>query len=338
MSDEPQDEREIEALADEDDDELDELERDERLLEGPRAGRCTIAGRPNVGKSTLLNALLGQKLAIVTPKPGTTRSVLLGVYDGGTPRTQIAFLDTPGLEAPKSVLGRMLVEEAQGALESGDVVLLLVDAPKMVERGDLGAEEKRILDLLREPKRPVILAPNKVDRVADKRRMLPALERVAKAFPFRAIVPISALRGDGVDNIVRALREELQPGLLYEEDVLTDRQMRFYAGKVVREAVMRNTRQEVPHGVVVLVDEWVEEEKVTRVSVTIVVSKDSHKGIVIGARGAMLKKIGTEAREALEAMIERRVHLSTFVKVVAGWTDDAARARSLMMASSRGES
>lgn len=297
----------------------------------PRAGRCVIAGRPNVGKSTLLNALLGQKLAIVAPRPGTTRTVLLGVYDAPLEgsRTQIAFLDTPGLEVPKSVLGRVLVEEAQGALEQGDVLLLLVDAREVAKKRALPDGDARILELMRPLGKPVLLALNKVDEVKDKSRLLPALEVVSRAHDWAAIVPLSALRRDNLEPLLREIRERLPEGLLWEEDVLTDRPERFFAAELVREAILAHTRQEVPHGVAVLVDEWVEEGALVRISVTIVVAKESHKGIVIGARGAMLKQIGQDAREAIEALLERKVFLKTFVKVMPGWTEDAATVRRL---------
>ena len=297
----------------------------------PRAGRCVIAGRPNVGKSTLLNALLGQKLAIVAPRPGTTRTVLLGVYDAEVEgsRTQIAFLDTPGLEAPKSTLGRVLVEEAQGALEQGDVLLFLVDASDVAKRRDLAPEDARVLALMKPIGKPVILALNKVDKVKDKGQLLPALEAVSRLHPWAAMVPCSGLRSSNLEGLVREIRTHLPEGLLYEEDVLTDRPERFFVAELVREAALAHVRQEVPHGIAVVVDEWVDEGKLLRVGVTIVVAKESHKGIVIGARGEMLKTIGQDAREQIEQMLERKVFLRSFVKVVEGWTEDPAAVRRL---------
>lgn len=299
---------------------------------GPtRAGRVVIAGRPNVGKSTLLNAFLGQKLAIVTPKPGTTRNVLLGVCEATIEgaRTQIAFLDTPGLEQPRSVLGRMLVEEAQGALEQGDVLLLLVDARQVVERGNLPPQDARILELMKPLGRPVILALNKVDAVKDKRRLLPALHALATLHDWAAIVPISALENDGLDRLLREIGRRLPEGLLFEEDVLTDRPERFFVAELVREAVLRHTRQEVPHSVAVQVEEWQDEGSLVRIGVTIVVAKESHKGILIGARGERLKQIGRDARTEIEALLGRHVFLRSFVKVVPRWTEDPEKVRRL---------
>ncbi len=297
----------------------------------PRAGRCVIAGRPNVGKSTLLNALLGQKLSIVAPRPGTTRSVLLGVLDTEVEasRTQIAFLDTPGLEVPKSVLGRVLVEEAQGALEQGDVLLLLVDAPEVVKKRELPSEDARILELMKPLGKPVIIALNKVDKVKDKTTLLPALQVIDAVHPWAAIMPISGLKKTNIAPLVAAIREHLPEGLLWEEDVLTDRPERFFVAELVREAVLKHTRQEVPHGVAVQVDEWVVEGELVRIGVTIVVTKESHKGIVIGNKGQMLKQIGSDARVAIETMLERKVFLRTFVKVIQGWTEDPQKVRRL---------
>jgi GTP-binding protein Era len=297
----------------------------------PRAGRCVIAGRPNVGKSTLLNALLGQKLSIVAPRPGTTRTVLLGVLDAEIEgsRTQIAFLDTPGLEVPKNVLGRVLVEEAQGALEQGDVLLLLLDAAEVAKKRELPAEDARIVELMKPLGKPMLVALNKVDKVKDKTLLFPALQAIDAAHDWAAIVPISALKKSNLDPLVREIRERLPPGLLWEEDVLTDRPERFFAAELVREAILAHTRQEVPHGVAVQVDEWVEEGNLVRVGATVIVTKESHKGIVIGARGAMLKQIGSDARQAMEALLGRKVFLRTFVKVVPGWTEDPQKVRRL---------
>jgi GTP-binding protein Era len=298
-----------------------------------RAGHVAIAGRPNVGKSTLLNALVGQRLAITTPKPGTTRTVLLGVHDGtddGGRRTQIAFLDTPGLESPRSVLGRVLVEEAQGALERIDAIVLMVDASDVARVGDLAPADQRVLSLLDPLAKPVVLALNKVDRVKDKAKLLPALEKLAKKKRFAALVPLSASRGSGLTGLVGELRGHLGTSLIFDDDSVTDRPKRFFVAELVREAILGATREEVPYGTAVLVDEWVEEGALVRVGVTIVVEKDSHKGILIGARGTKLKEIGESARIAIEGFLERKVFLRTFVKVVPGWTKDAAKVRRLV--------
>ncbi|MFO0685336.1 MAG: GTPase Era [Sandaracinus sp.] len=298
-----------------------------------RAGRVAIVGRPNVGKSTLLNALVGQKLAIVSPKPGTTRSVLLGVADHTSEdgeRTQIAFLDTPGLEAPKSTLGRTLVEAAQGALEEVDAVLVLADASDAARAGALSPSDTRVLETAQKAGKPIVLALNKVDRVRDKRTLLPLLSKLG-ARDLAGVVPLSALRADGVERLFAALRTHLGTTLLYDDDTITDRSERFFCAELLREAILRNVQKEVPHGAAVRIDAFTEERGLVRIAATIVLTKESHKGIVIGARGAMLKTIGQEARLEMESFLERRVFLETFVRVEPGWTENANKVRALAM-------
>ncbi len=298
-----------------------------------RAGRVAIVGRPNAGKSTLLNALVGQKLAIVSPKPGTTRSVLLGVADHTSEereRTQIAFLDTPGLEAPKSTLGRTLVEAAQGALEEVDAVLVLADAEAAARAGALAPADVRVLETARKSGKPIVLALNKVDRVRDKRTLLPLLEKLGRG-GIADVVPLSALRQDGIERLFAALRPHLGTALLYDDDTITDRSERFFCAELLREAILRNVQKEVPHGAAVRIDAWTEEGGLVRVAATIVLTKESHKGIVIGARGSMLKTIGQEARLEMERFLDRRVFLETFVRVEPGWTENASKVRALAM-------
>ncbi len=300
-----------------------------------RAGRVAIVGRPNVGKSTLLNALVGQKLAIVSPKPGTTRSVLLGVADhvddDEGERTQVAFLDTPGLEAPKSTLGRTLVEAAQGVLEEVDAILVLADASDAVRGMALAPADARVLETAKAAGKPIVLALNKVDRVRDKRTLLPLL---AKLSPLE-VVPISALRADGLARVLTALRAHLGTELLYDDDRITDRSERFFCAELLRESLLHHLQKEVPHGAAVRIDQWVDEGRLVRIAATIVLTKESHKGIVIGARGSMLKQIGQDARLEMEAFLERKVFLETFVRVEAGWTEDAAKVRALAMGEER---
>ena len=298
-----------------------------------RAGRVAIVGRPNVGKSTLLSALVGQKLAIVSPKPGTTRSVLLGVADYTNEdgeRTQIAFLDTPGLEAPKSTLGRTLVEAAQGALEEVDAVLVLADASDAVRGGALSPADARVLETAKSVGKPIVLALNKIDRVRDKRAFLPLLQRLGER-GVGDVVPISALRADGLPRVLAALRPHLGTEVLYDDDTITDRSERFFCAELLREALLRNLQKEVPHGAAVRIEAWSDEPKIVRISATIVLTKESHKGIVIGARGVMLKTIGQEARLEMETFLQRKVFLETFVRVEAGWTENAAKVRALAM-------
>lgn len=298
--------------------------------ETPRSGRVAIVGRPNVGKSTLLNALLGQKLAITTPRPGTTRSCLLGVHWSEDPPTQIAFVDTPGLERPRSVLGRVLVEEAQGSLEDADAVLVLVDATSRGKGDELiAAADADVVEQVKRVGRPFVVALNKVDKLADKAQLLPKLAAWHERYEPAALVPISALKRDNLSPLVAELRALLPEGLLYEEEVLTDRPERFFAAELVREAIMRHTRQEVPYSAAVQVETWREESTLTRIGATIVVDKASHKGIVIGAGGARLKTIGTEARKEIERFLGRKVFLELWVTVDEDWTRDARKIREL---------
>ncbi len=295
-----------------------------------RSGRVAIVGRPNVGKSTLLNALLGQKLAITAARPGTTRSRLLGLYTSEDPPTQIAFIDTPGLERPKSVLGRVLVEEAQASLEETDAVLVLVDASAKGTGGDpIAAADMEVLEEVLRAGKKIVLALNKVDRVKDKSKLLPKLEALEKRFAVAALVPISAIRKDNLKPLVSELRALMPEGLLYDADFLTDKPERFFVAELVREAVIHHTRQEVPHGVAVHVDEMREEPEIFRIEATIVVEKESHKGIVIGAGGERLKGIGTDARKEMEALLGRKVFVRLWVKVEQDWTRDPNKVRRL---------
>ncbi len=296
----------------------------------PRSGRCAIVGRPNVGKSTLLNALLGQKLAIATPKPQTTRTCILGVYVRKQPPLQIAFVDTPGLHRPENALGRALLEAAKGSVVEADVVLLLAQAGPRARLSEvLGAPERGLLDELGK-ERKVILAINKVDRVKPKPMLLPLIEQCSKAHPFSAIVPISALKHDNLGGLIDAIAAQLPPGLRYDEELLTDKPERFFAAELVREAVLRHTREEVPYATAVVIERFTDEAKICKIAATIVVEKESQKGIVIGAGGQRLKQIGTDARLEIEQLLQRKVFLELWVKVQADWTDSAEQVRQLL--------
>ena len=299
--------------------------------ETARSGRVAIVGRPNVGKSTLLNALLGQKLAIATEKPGTTRSTLLGVYTQKTPPTQIAFVDTPGLHRPRNALGRALVEDAKAGLSGADAVAMITEVGKSAPpQTFLTGGDAEVLSQLSGVKLPIVLVINKVDRLKQKAELLPVMQRATEIFPFAAVVPLSAIRRDNLEALITALREHLHDGLAYDEQVLTDKPERFFASELIREAVLEQTRQEVPHGVAVLIDKFEDSAELTRVSATIVVSKDAHKGIVIGKGGERLKQIGTDARIAMEQLYERKVFLELWVKVVSNWTDDPLKVQRLV--------
>lgn len=295
----------------------------------PRSGCCAILGRPNVGKSTLLNALVGQKLAIATPKPQTTRTRILGLCVRDEPPTQIAFIDTPGMRRPRSALERSSLEEAKDSLSDADVVLLVTVGGKNL-RPEWDQEDLDVLGHARASGKPIVLALNKVDKLHDKSALLPAMQRWHERGEFAAIVPISALAGTNLDALLNEIRVHLGEGLRYDPELLTDKPERFFVAEFVREAVMAHTREEVPHGVAVLIDTFSEEEKLTRIEATIVVEKDAHKGIVIGQGGARLKQIGTDARREIEAWLERKVFLKLWVRVVERWTRDPHRVRELV--------
>jgi GTP-binding protein Era len=288
-----------------------------------RAGNVAICGQPNVGKSTLLNALVGERLAIVSPKAQTTRDRILGVLTKGP--VQIAFVDTPGVHPPRTRLGTRMNEEARAAVSGADVVLLVVDA-----RRGVGEADQRLLAWV-PAKVPVVLVLSKIDLVPNKTDLIPRLEAAAKVRDFAALVPVSAKRHDGTERILGEL-ERLLPESphLYDAETLTDRPARFFVAELVREQILRQLSEEVPHGVAVVVDRFEEPEPprvATRIACTIHVTKAAHKPIVVGAKGAMLKSIGQSARKAMEAMLGTPVHLELWVRVTERWQDRDAGLR-----------
>ena len=288
----------------------------------PRSGTVALIGRPNVGKSTLLNAMLGTRLAITSHHPQTTRDRIAGILTEG--RTQFVFLDTPGLHKPKNRLGQRMNDLATGTAADADVVLFVVDV------GPTAAAEVRPDDA--EAVRavpegtPVILVVNKIDRIAEKQKLLDVLPTYSALRDFVAIVPISAKKRDGTKRLLKEIENLLPEGEhLYPEDELSDRPVRFFVAELVREQVLMRTRQEVPHGVAVTVDAFEEGKKLTRITISVHVAKESHKGIIIGQGGKMLTAVGTAARERAERLLGQKVHLDVRVKTTPGWFDDAAR-------------
>lgn len=286
-----------------------------------RAGRVAILGRPNVGKSTLLNTLVGEKVAIATSKPQTTRHCILGVFHG--PNTQIAFVDTPGLHRPKTALGRILIEGAKGSLPDVDAVILLTDSLKPEVDTDQ-------LEIAKASGKKIVLVINKIDRLREKEMLLPALAKWSEVYPFAAIVPISALKADGLKTLIEALRPLLTDGRMYDDDFLTDRPLSFLASELIREAALRNTKQEVPHGIAVVIENYEDLPTLARIQATLVIERPSHKKIVIGSKGSMLKKIGTEARIQIEHVAGKKVYLELWVKVLEDWTDHPGKSKELM--------
>ncbi len=302
-----------------------------------RAGKCAIVGRPNVGKSTLLNQVIGHSLAIATKTPQTTRNRILGVTVVDEPeRTQIAFVDTPGLHKPKTALGRALIEEAKAALEDVDVIVFVTDV-RATPDIDVFA-----LEHLRARKIPILLAINKVDSLKTKVRLFELLTSYSDTKLFDALIPISAKTGDQVDKLLKEIASRMPEGALFDEEFLTDRPERFFASEIIREAAMSHLRDELPHGLAVVIDDWAETSRpvsqgskertpITRVTASIIVERESHKKMVIGARGGMSKAIGTSARIGLERMLGRKVFLEIWVRVEEDWTDDDRQVRSLVL-------
>lgn len=294
----------------------------------PRAGTVALVGRPNVGKSTLLNALVGARLAITSHHPQTTRDRVAGILT--TDETQFVFLDTPGLHDPRNRLGQRMNDVARGTAEDADLVVFVTDVGRGAS-AEVPVADREALAKITAEGRPVVLVVNKIDRVVDKERLFELLAAYAALHDFEAIVPLSAKKRDGTARLLDVMRPLLPAGEpLYPEDELSDRPVRFFVAELVREQVLARTRQEVPHGVAVTIDAFEEppagkRARPIRITLTIHVAKDSHKGIVIGQGGKMLGAIGTAARERAERLLERKVHLDVRVKATPGWFDDAAR-------------
>lgn len=282
-----------------------------------KAGFAALVGRPNAGKSTLLNRFVGEKVAIVSDKPQTTRQRIVGVHNaaGG----QIVFIDTPGIHKPLHRMNRRMVDVAMESLGQADVVVLVVDASTRPGSGDAFVQ-----DALKRAHVQPILALNKIDRIA-KPRLLPLMEQYAGALPCRAIVPVSATTGDGVADLERELLAALPEGEpLYPDDYLTDQTQRSMAAELIREKVLTHTRDELPFTTAVVIDRFEEPSAggITRIFASILVDHHSQKPIVVGKGGAMVKRIGTEARQDLERLLDGRVHLELHVKVREHWRDD----------------
>ena len=284
---------------------------------GFRSGYVAIVGRPNVGKSTLLNRILGEKVAIVSPKPQTTRNRVSGIRT--TETAQIVFIDTPGIHQGHSLMNRRLMDTALQTLDDVDGVLWLLDAHDRIKQ-----DEERIAETLRGVETPVLIVLNKVDLVA-KGRLLPLMEKCAALLPGKEIVPVSALKGEGLEIVLDIVERWLPEGPRYfTEGEHTDQTERFLASEIVREKVFLLTREEIPYGVAVTIDEFTEKEEknLIVIAATIHTERDSHKGILIGKHGSMLKEIGKQAREELEGLLGCRIFLELFVRVDPGWTQD----------------
>ena len=281
-----------------------------------KSGFVTLIGRPNVGKSTLMNQLIGQKIAITSHRPQTTRNKIQTVYT--CDRGQIVFVDTPGIHKAKNKLGQYMVNVAEGTLNEVDVIMWLVEPTTYI-----GAGEQHIAELLSKVKTPVILAINKIDTVKDEEIIAKAIDTYKNVCPFAEIVPVSALRNQNTDKMTELLFQYLPYGpQYYDEDTVTDQPMRQIAAELIREKALRLLQDEIPHGIAVTIEQMKERDNgIFDIEATIVCERDSHKGIIIGKGGAMLKRIGSQARREIENLMGAKVNLQLWVKVRKEWRD-----------------
>jgi GTPase len=287
-----------------------------------RSGFVAIIGRPNAGKSTLVNRLVGQKIAIVTSKPQTTRNRIQGIVTKA--EGQIVFIDTPGLHETDSALGRQMMQEVAAALEGIDVLLLMLDASRAEPHTD-----ELLLEKARRFGGKTVLALNKIDRLP-KPKLLPLIESFAKAFGFASIVPISALKGSGCDELLKEILSQLPKGEPYfPEDQVTDQPERFLAAEIIREKAIQVMYHEVPYALAVFVEKFEETPKLLRIEALMNVERDSQKKILIGHKGEMIKRIGTEARKELEALLGVKIYLGLHVKVAPDWRENPQKVREL---------
>jgi GTPase len=285
------------------------------------SGFVCILGRPNAGKSTLLNALVGEKLAIISPKPQTTRNRILGIINvpkqKGRDFGQVVLIDTPGIHRPESSLGRRMMAEVRQAMEGCHLILLIIDAKKTWDDSD-----KFVVNMATQAGTPVFLLLNKIDLIGDKKQLLPLIAQFQQTHNFQEIIPISALKRTGLDGLLKSVLKALPQGQPYfPENQITDQPIRFMAAELIREQVLLQTRQEVPHAVTVMIDQFEEEEKLTRIAATIYCDRNSQKAILVGKGGQMLKNIGTAARLDIQRMVVAKVFLELFVKVQPGWRE-----------------
>jgi GTPase len=286
-----------------------------------RSGFVCFLGRPNAGKSTLLNALVGEKLAIISPKPQTTRNRIQGIVHvpkrNGMGGGQIVLVDTPGVHKPDSSLGRKMMVEVREALEGCDLVLVIMDVTHKLDPRDQFA-----LDLVKKSKAKAFLILNKIDLIREKSKLLPIIEEYRKLYDFAEVIPISALKRSGLEDLLDTIISALPHGPAYfPEDQITDQPARFMAAEIIREQVLLNTSEEIPYATTVIVDSFEEGQRLTRIAATIYCERDGQKGILVGKHGQMLKKIGSAARLQIERMLSTRVFLELYVKVEPGWRD-----------------
>ncbi|MDE5931315.1 MAG: GTPase Era [Lachnospiraceae bacterium] len=283
-------------------------------MEQYKSGFATLIGRPNVGKSTLMNCLIGQKIAITSSKPQTTRNRIQTVYT--SEEGQIVFLDTPGIHKAKNKLGNYMVGVAERTLSEVDVVLWLVEPTTFI-----GAGEQHIIEQLKKTKTPVILVINKIDTVK-KEEILLFIDTYRKQMDFAEIIPVSALKGDGTEDLISSILKYLPYGdPFYDEDTVTDQPIRQIVAELIREKALRCLEEEIPHGIAVTIEQMNYRKRIVDIDATIICERESHKGIIIGKQGQMLKKIGSLARPDIEDLVDSQVNLKLWVKVKKDWRD-----------------
>ena len=281
-----------------------------------KCGFVSLVGRPNVGKSTLLNSVLGMKLAITSNVSGTTRNVIQGIYNDDD--SQIVFVDTPGIHKPTHKLGSLMNKKAYNNTEGVDIVLFLVDISKGFGKGD-----QFVLDRIKDKGVPVFLLLNKIDQVKNKEVLLKEISRLRELYDFAEIIPISARNKDNVDTLIKCIKDHLdEADAIFSEDELTNVTTRFIMAEFVREKILELTREEIPHTVTCYVENYEEDDEVVHIQVLVVVDRDNIKKIVIGKGGAMLKEIGTRARIDMEKFLGKKVFLETYVKTLKNWRDE----------------
>lgn len=281
-----------------------------------KCGYIAIIGRPNVGKSTLLNAILGKKISITSDKPQTTRSQILGIKTVNS--SQAIYIDTPGLhQAEKNAMNRYMNKMAHSILNDADVIVFMIDATRWQE------EDEFVLEKLKKSNAPIILAINKIDKLDNRNAVLPLIEKLNEQFAFAHIIPMSALKEKNILELEKEIEKLLPEGPhLFEEDEITDKNLAFQVTELIREKIMRGTSQEVPYSATAEIESWVSEEKLIRINVIIWVEREGQKAIIIGKDGEKLKKIGTQARKEIEKLLGKKVFLRLWVKVKDNWTND----------------
>lgn len=296
-----------------------------------RCGWVALMGPPNAGKSSLLNAFLGQKITIVTPKPQTTRNQIVGIFTDD--KAQIIFMDTPGLSQMRGQLSKAMLQAVRQSLGQANIVMLVLDAHLYIIHPEyLEKDLAQLAENLAHDNRPLIVVANKIDMFADKSRMLPLLDKLHEMWPYAEIFPVSALSGEGIPELRSFIEKHLPVSPpAFPEDQVSTASLRFMAAEIIREKLFMHLRQEVPYGIAVDVESWQEdkERNLTIIHAVIYVSKDMHKAMVIGKNGSMIKEIGTEARKDIEELVEGKVHLELWVKVKQNWTEDAAFMREM---------